>query len=172
MRRIPERKHRFFSHSSGGSRLNFTLTTLKRTGLFRLPSFLRAGGSGTYVVGGVPATESTTENNANNAGWTLAVVYQDFSQPARNLSVFTGLQQAGAAAASVSGFCTPPSGTLNGRLAVSALEGDSAITGDTMRFGPTAALGAGNNLSGPNNPATNFFASQMNGNAAKNHQDS
>jgi hypothetical protein len=31
-------------------------------------ALVQAGGSGTYVVGGVPATQSTAENNANNAG--------------------------------------------------------------------------------------------------------
>jgi uncharacterized repeat protein (TIGR01451 family) len=46
---------------------------------------------------------------------------------------------------------------------VSALEGDPSITGDEMRFGPTATLGAGNRVTGPNNPLTNFFASQLNG---------
>ena len=46
--------------------------------------------------------------------------------------------------ASASGFCTPPSGTLSGRLAISAMEGDATITGDTMLFGPTSSLGSGN----------------------------
>jgi uncharacterized repeat protein (TIGR01451 family) len=48
---------------------------------------------------------------------------------------------------------------------VSVVEGDTQFSGDTMRFGPdTATLGQDNfRLWGPNNPITNFFASQING---------
>jgi large repetitive protein len=119
-----------------------------------------AGGAGLYSLGGVPGTVGATENNTNAAGWTLAVVYGNATLPARNLTVFVGAEQAGSAAAPVSGFCTAPTGTLAGRLMVSALEGDSSVTGDRMKFGPTlATLG---DLSGPNNPIGNFFASQIN----------
>src|SRR5262249_7594543 len=99
---------------------------------------------------------------SNCAGWTLAVAYENFSLPVRNLTLFVGSELSGAAAAATSGFCTPPEGTLSGRLAVSAMEGDANKTGDTMLFGPTAPLGATNQLKGPNNPQTNFFASQIN----------
>jgi len=37
-------------------------------------TMVRAGGAGTYTVGGVPATVAASENNANAAGWTLAVI--------------------------------------------------------------------------------------------------
>lgn len=120
-----------------------------------------AAGNGTYTVGGVPATVSSTENNSNTAGWTLAIIYQNFSLPTRNLTVFTGAEVFAGAAAQVSGFCTPTSGTLSGRLAVTAIEGDANITGDQMLFGPTNVLTVANQVSGPRNPATNFFASQI-----------
>ncbi len=121
---------------------------------------VQAGGAGLYSVGGVPATVGASENNSNAAGWTLVVVYSNNALPARNLTVFVGAELSGSAAASVSGFCTAPTGLRSGRLMVSALEGDSAVTGDQMKFGPTAAtLG---NLSGPNNPISNFFSSQIN----------
>ena len=123
---------------------------------------VQIGRSGTYTVGGVAAQVAGGSTDA--AGWTLAVAYADPSQVARNLTIFVGAEQAGAAAAAVSGFCTPTSGPVNGRLAVSAIEGDSGITGDIMYFGPTSAFTAANQLSGPNNPVGNFFASQMNGN--------
>ncbi len=67
----------------------------------------------------------------------------------------------GADPAEVSGFCTPPSGPVSGRLAVSVIEGDASLTGDAMRFGPTASLTSANRVSGPRNPATNFFAGQI-----------
>jgi uncharacterized repeat protein (TIGR01451 family) len=110
----------------------------------------------------VPATDGASDNTNNCAGWTLAVVYQNFSLPVRNLALFVGSELSGAAPASTSGFCTPPSGKLSGRLAVSAMEGDANKSGDTMLFGPTATLGTTNQLKGPNNPQTNFFASQIN----------
>jgi uncharacterized repeat protein (TIGR01451 family) len=125
------------------------------TGLVRL------GGTGRYKVKGVPASYGA-DANTHAAGWTLAVVYGNSGLPARNLSLFIGAERDGAAPASVSGFCTPTQGALRARAYVSAIEGDSNITGDSFRFGPTATLGTGNRLSGPNNPANNFFAGQIN----------
>ena len=119
-----------------------------------------AAGGGTYSTGAVPATQSASEANANTAGWTLAVVYQNGSMPSRNLSLFVGAERGGFAPATVSGFCTPPTGPRSGRLLVSALEGDASIAGDQMRFGPTAATVAA--ISGPNNPIGNFFSGQIN----------
>ncbi|MFZ7823667.1 tandem-95 repeat protein, partial [Priestia sp. 40] len=120
--------------------------------------------AGTYSVQGVPGTQSTTENNANAAGWTLAVVYADPLQKSRNLSIFVGAEltssSTGSSTAAVTGFGTPITGTVNGRLLVSAIEGDSAIVGDQLQFGPTVA--ALQPVSGPNNPISNFFASQIN----------
>jgi len=125
-------------------------------------ALVQAGGGGTYTVGGVPATDAAAENTNNCGGWTLAVAYQNFSLPVRNLALFVGSELSGAAAASTSGFCTPPAGKLAGRLAVSAMEGDANKTGDTMLFGPATPLVAANQLKGPNNPQNNFFASQIN----------
>jgi uncharacterized repeat protein (TIGR01451 family) len=123
-------------------------------------ALVQAAGAGIYTVGGIPATQSNTDNSANTGGWTLAVVYGNSALPSRSLSVFTGAEIGGAAAASVSGFCTPPTGPRSGRMMVSALEGDSSIAGDQMLFGPTTttltAQSATNNLVG------NFFASQIN----------
>lgn len=119
------------------------------------------GGAGTYTVAGVPSAYGT-DANAHASGWTLAVVYGNPSMPARNLTVFTGLEIGGNPAAAVSGFCTPTTGVPQGRLLVSTMEGDSAIVGDQMRFGPSIAALAP--LSGPNNLVGNFFASQINGN--------
>lgn len=128
-------------------------------------TLVQNGGVGTYGVGRVPGTQSTNENDDNCAGWTLAVVYQDFNQPIRDLTLFIGSESSGAPAAQVTGFCTPPSGPLAGRLAVSALEGDAKLSGDQMLFGTMSSLGAGNRVSGTRNPPTNFFAGQINDDA-------
>jgi len=106
--------------------------------------------------------QANSENTDNTAGWTLAVVYANPTLPIRNMTVFVGAEGGGAAPAQVSGFCTPGTGAVNGRVLVSATEGDSNLGGDEFRFGPTSILGIGNRLSGLNNPLTNFFASQIN----------
>jgi len=127
-------------------------------------SYVQASGAGTYATGSVPGTEGISENNANAAGWTLAVVYENTSLPARNMTIFVGAELTSSTVSttsSVSGFCTPQTGPIDARMMVSAIEGDSDLTGDQMQFGPTVAgLTA---VSGPNNPLNNFFCSQING---------
>jgi fimbrial isopeptide formation D2 family protein/uncharacterized repeat protein (TIGR01451 family) len=124
---------------------------------------VQIAGSGTYSTGavaGMIATAGTTDG----AGWTLAVAYADPSKVARNLTIFVGQELSNAAPATVSGFCTPVSGPVNGRAVVSAIEGDTTGTGDRFLFGPTSTLtAAAHSLSGPNNAIGNFFASQING---------
>src|SRR6185295_605259 len=122
-----------------------------------------AGGPGTYAVGGVPATQGNTDNSAPSAGWTLAVVYEDFAQPIRFLTLLLGLEAAGGATAQASGFCGVQQGNAKvaARLAVTAMEGDAGMAGDQMRFGNKAPLKAGDFVQGPRNPKNNFFASQI-----------
>ena len=54
---------------------------------------------------------------------------------------------------------------MRGRVAVSAIDGDTHATGDSLRFAPTLfAIDQDRyRLAGPNNPIANFFASQING---------
>jgi uncharacterized repeat protein (TIGR01451 family) len=120
---------------------------------------VQIGLSGTYEIGAVPATVQVG-GTAGTAGWTLAVVYSNPSLPPRSLSLFVGAEAGGAAPTGVTGFCTNLTGTVKGRLLVSALEGDTLYNLDQMRFGPNA--GAMIPLSGPNNPINNFFGGQIN----------
>jgi uncharacterized repeat protein (TIGR01451 family) len=126
-------------------------------------------GAGNYTVSGIPATMDKTNPYNNYAGWTLAVAYRDLKQPARNLSIFVGSEQAGPDQfynlAEVKGFATPTSGNISGKLLVSAQEGDPCYSGDQMRFGQTSTTLTA--LSGPNNKVSNFFASQINGDDGK-----
>ncbi|WNS45222.1 hypothetical protein [Paenibacillus sp. MMS20-IR301] len=127
-------------------------------------ALVQQGGAGTYTTGNVVGTVSASENNANFAGWTLAVVYSSPYLPSRNMSVFVGAevvnQAIGSSSATISGFATPVTGAVSGRLMVSAGEGDPQIVGDQVLFGPTA--GSLTAISGPNNPINNFFCSQIN----------
>ena len=114
-----------------------------------------------------PRRRATAEANFNAAGWTLAILYENANLPTRSLSLFLGLEPQGGATASVTGICTPDKkGQLRARVAVSAVEGDTNDPNDTrdsLRFGPSIDLSPDQfRLSGPNNPAANFFASQIN----------
>jgi len=127
--------------------------------------------NGTYSCGGVPATIAGTNNTQNAAGWTLAIVYTNPPSPGtpiNNMTLFISNQQAstGTTSAAITGFCAAPVGTagVQARLMVSAIETDANKQGDHFLFGPTPVLNyPANALSGPNNPQTNFFASQING---------
>ncbi|ACS99004.1 DUF11 domain-containing protein [Paenibacillus sp. JDR-2] len=129
-------------------------------------SLVTAGGAGTYTTGGVVGTIVIPDPTSNHAGWTLAVFYEDVTQPLRNLSLRVGATviqaSQGPVDTVITGFATPFAGALNGRALVGAQEGDANKTGDRMLFGQTA--GSLTALSGPNNFATNFFASQINKN--------
>ncbi|HEY4222306.1 MAG TPA: MYXO-CTERM sorting domain-containing protein [Myxococcota bacterium] len=120
--------------------------------------------SGDYSVEGVPATQADAINSLNAAGWTLVVVFRDDTQPERNLTVFVGgsfVDENTQEDYSADGFCAPPSGNIEGKVAISAIEGDANLTGDQLLIAPTTN-DTFVNLSGPNNPADNFFCSQMN----------
>jgi uncharacterized repeat protein (TIGR01451 family) len=124
-------------------------------------ALVTASGPGRFAIARVPGTQGDEDNNDPVAGWTLAVLYEDFRQPIRNLTLFLGLEPSGGAAAEVSGFCTPPIGALSGRLAVSSIEGDAKLTGDKLLFGPTRSLNDSNRVSGRRNPLENFFSGQI-----------
>lgn len=127
-------------------------------------AFVQAAGADTYSVSGVPATQTTTINSLNAAGWTLVVVYRDEGAPTRNLSVFVGgsfVDEDSEQDYLVSGFCAPPAGVVEGNVVVSAIEGDADLAGDQLLIAPTAG-GPFVGLSAPNNPADNFFCSQLN----------
>ncbi|MEL6180085.1 MAG: DUF4215 domain-containing protein, partial [Myxococcota bacterium] len=133
--------------------------------------FIRQHGGGEYTVLGVPATQSSQTNSLNAAGWTLVVAYRSTGAESRNLSIFVGgefVDEQSIVDYEVSGFCSPPSGPVSGRVVVSALEGDADLAGDQMLIADpvrvmtegSAAFGL---LEGANNRSDNFFGSQING---------
>lgn len=133
-------------------------------------TLVQQGGSGTYSTGNVVGTIVIPgDSTANHAGWTLGVIYQNPALPFRNMSIRAGavLVQAssGPVLTTITGFATPISGSLGGRALFSAQEGDANRTGDQALFGPTSSTLVA--LSGPNNFATNFFASQINNDAGQ-----
>lgn len=126
-------------------------------------SYVQAAGAGTYAVEGVPGTAIASENNLNCAGWTLAVAYANPNMLTSNLTLFVGCEASGASPAIVTGFHAPDLGQIYGQMFVSALEGDAQISGDQFLVGATTPLvSPGDQISGSNNPANNFFGSQIN----------
>ncbi|WP_328803913.1 beta strand repeat-containing protein [Paenibacillus glycinis] len=130
-------------------------------------SLIQQSGAGTYTAGAIVGTITVTDATINHAGWTLGVIYANPTLPFRNMSLRAGavLIQAdsGPVTTTLTGFATPVTGTLGGRALFSAQEGDANRSGDQALFGPTAAALVA--LSGPNNFANNFFASQINNDA-------
>ena len=125
-------------------------------GFADVTSQVAAAGNGVYTVGNV----ETGTGNDRYGGWGLVVVYRNAAEvrPASRssttgcLALQSGLRPT--ADISLSGFVTPPSGTVVGRLGILAWEGDRGITGDTATF-------AGRSLTDTLNPVTNVFNSTI-----------
>ena len=115
---------------------------------------VRAAGSGAYTVANVTASNAVDRY----AGWALVVAYRDESQPARNLTVFDGLQSVSQGetpvSIPVSGFRTPASGPVRTRLGFVAYEGDRDAVGDRASLNDR-------DLSDPAHGLANFFTSAI-----------
>lgn len=118
-------------------------------------------GAGTYTVANITTTVAVT---GNYAGWSLVVVYRLATDPTRNMVVYDGYQRVAGANfvdVSLSGFTTPPFGTVTSQLGVVAYDGDKGSTEGTagLRFGTsTAAL---NPVFNALNPQTDVFNSTI-----------
>ncbi|MGG5462110.1 DUF7507 domain-containing protein [Clostridium sp. B9] len=124
-------------------------------------NLVSAASSGTYSVLGVPAT--ITGSNGS-VGWTLGVIYENPALSIQNMSIYAGIEPVTAGGEPVdfiiSGFLSPPTGPVDARILVSAMEGDLSASGDQLLFGPDS--GSLLPLSGPNNLVNNFFESYIN----------
>lgn len=130
-------------------------------------ALIQSATSQIYSVEAVPALIEALDSrtaDTNHAGWTLAVTYENPTLPLRNLTIWSGgtvvSPNTGSTTITVSDFLTPEVAPITGKIFVPAQEGDAVLTGDQMLFGQT--VGTLVNLSGPNNPQNNFFASQIN----------
>lgn len=121
-------------------------------GFADVTSRVAAAGNGLYTVANV----QTGTGADRLGGWTIVVAYRDTTMPARNLTVFDGLKSINGSAAGtigVSGFQTPPAGTVNTTLGFVTYEGDLGLVGDGASLNGIA-------LSDAQHPATNFFDSR------------
>ncbi len=151
----------FLIPSQGGFNLGFYVRTADVTNI------VSSSLNGTYSVLGVPALLIANDNQTtqtNHAGWTLAIVYKNDNEIIRNLTLWVGGAVVGPGTpvsdTTLTDFSTPAALPISGKVFISAQEGDAVLTGDQFLFGRDAGSLAV--ISGPNNPADNFFASQIN----------
>lgn len=144
------------------------LTRKRYSNTVDVTDYVKKSGGGQYSVQGVTGITEPDESctsSTNFAGWTLSVVYENDSLPERTLCIWSGLvgvyqEEAAEVEVVLDGFKTSKVSDVNARLLISAGEGDADIVGDKLEFGKDR-----DNLSiisGPNNPAGNFFSSQIN----------
>ncbi|MEV4642653.1 Ig-like domain-containing protein [Actinoplanes sp. NPDC049548] len=124
-------------------------------GVADVTSLVAGAGNGVYTVGNVQATQ----NDSRYAGWALVVAYRNPADPMRNLTIFDGfgyINNPGTPSVdiTVSGFETPPTGTVKSKIGTVVYEGDLGITGDALKLDGTT-------LSDAANPATNYFNSTI-----------
>ena len=134
-----------------GTLLGSTTTTLGTDyGVFAdVTPQVQAAGNGAYTVANVQVGTGQDKGG----GWSLIVAYRAPTLPARNLVIFDGFANVSpntTVTINVSGFQTPPAGTVTCQLGVMTWEGDLGFPGDSFRLNSTV-------LSNGLNPATNFF---------------
>jgi len=158
-------------------------------GFVDITNYVNAHKGGYYWVGDIATTEGKPAGGSFGA-WSITVVYQDFNEDFRNISVYSGYQAFASTndinnaityasnngcdisntgvenhvSSTLSGFLTPKSGTVNSSLVVFAGEGDIGLTGDSGTL--SDINGVEHFLSNSLNPSTNI----MNATISKNGQ--
>lgn len=137
---------------------NYYLNVKKVTNL--LPSGTIGGSQIKITCENIIGTITTNDNTGNTCGWRLCVIYSNPALPSRNISLYSGnidtfVASNNTVTATASGFQTPISGLVNGRILFTALEGDATLTGDQAAI--TNTSGTFNNLFGPKNLSLKFL---------------
>src|SRR5262245_32875421 len=115
---------------------------------------VRTSGNGTYRVADI---QSTPGGSDVWGGWSIVVVYHLDTALPRNLTVADGYVFAGPGNSvnlSISGFLTPPTGTVQAGVGIVAYDGDAGHTGEDLILNSTT-------LSDALNPANNVFNSTL-----------
>ncbi|NES82407.1 MAG: choice-of-anchor E domain-containing protein [Moorea sp. SIO1G6] len=119
-------------------------------------SLVQAAGSGTYTLANVQASTGTGFTYPN-AGWSLIVVYEDPSEPRRNMTVFDGYDFSGfntGNTQTLTGLRTPPTPGFSVFMGAFAGDGEPDVSGDTLSINNTP-------VSDPVNPLNNFYNSTI-----------
>ncbi|WP_161554488.1 T9SS type B sorting domain-containing protein [Sinomicrobium soli] len=121
---------------------------------------------GEYTVANVRAAEGQYKgfNNftgGSSAGWTIFLVYEDLSLPARFITSFDGfswVRDQQSVDVPVSGFRTNPTGQVRADLMTIALEGDQELAGDSFYLNSDHGY---HQVSDNINPGGNYFNSKI-----------
>lgn len=145
-----------------------------------ITSYVNTNGPGYYWVGDIATTEGQPQGGSFGA-WSLVVVYEDFNEDFKNMTVFHGYQAfagsgdindavayatangcattntgvGNSVSSTLTGFFTPQDGVVDSSLHVFAGEGDIGLTGDSGTL--TDKAGTEQDLSNALNPATNIM---------------
>ncbi len=123
----------------------------------------QANAQGLYTVANVKSSEGSNGGTGLSAGWSIFIVYEDPTLPAKYITSFDGFSGIGGATTldiPVSGFKTIPKGPVRVKFAFAALEGDQPIAGDYLQINgiPISATNAANTAIRASN---NFFNSSV-----------
>ncbi len=127
------------------------------SGFADVTSLVQGAGNGVYTVGNVQVAVGGTNRFG---GWSLIVVYENASDPLRNLTVVDGnavVSGTNKVLITPNGFTTPFTGAFSPRVGVVATDGDNGpgiYTGDSLKVNGTAITDA-------RNPSNNFFNSTV-----------
>ena len=131
-------------------------------GFANVTADVQAGGNGTYTLANV----QTTSGQVNRwGGWSLVVAYSNPSEDPRNLTVFDGYSNVYTGNSQVtfdiSGFITPPFGTVKAKLGAIVYDGDRGFTGDNLNFRSPPTAATGTNIINAANPINDVFNSSI-----------
>ncbi|WP_374174434.1 T9SS type B sorting domain-containing protein [Flavobacterium tructae] len=123
----------------------------------------QANAQGVYTVANVISSQGSNGGTGLSAGWSIYVVYEDPTLPAKYITSFDGFSAIGGVTTldiPVSGFKTIPTGPVRVKFAFAALEGDQSIAGDYLQINgiPISATNAANTAIRASN---NFFNSSV-----------
>ena len=125
---------------------------------------VQAGGNGTYTVADL---DLSTGSSGRYGGWTLAVAFEDNSEPWRNLSIFNGYDFVYSANSynvplTVAGFNAPPVGPVQAKIGVQTGEGDAAYSGPRTQVNGTDIFDAMNPSSNVQNSTISILGTPAN----------
>jgi fibronectin-binding autotransporter adhesin len=118
-----------------------------------ITALVQAQGPGTFSIGDISTLTLANINSSNVfANWSLAVVYADASEPARQITLQDGLDVVTSIQQGTATISRPSVGTGTALLGIVAYEGDNVTAGDGLSLNDIA-------LSNASNPANNIFNS-------------
>ncbi len=116
---------------------------------------------GTYTVADVASSIGLNGSTGLSAGWTLVVVYEDPTTTTKSITTFDGFSHifdSSSLDINVSGFITPPSGSVDIKFGFAALNGDRTAT---TKVEVGNSISNGDPITTTQRPSNSFFNSSI-----------